>query len=267
MKDTPKTDHSFHIKNIDLNETLQREINLAQTIQMTLLNGDNPSFESGELSGLSLPARLIGGDYYDFYKLKNGCIRIVIGDVMGKGIPAAMLMILTRGAFRSASENTATPGATLTSMNQALYKDLRKLKSFVTLFCADLDPRTGVLTYSSAGHNLPLHVHNKANTVTELPKVKGIMLGGLPDQNYGERQIQLDKLDVVLFYTDGLIDAHNNMNEFFSLATLKEVALKQKDHSALIMQTEIMNSVHQFINNIPQKDDITIVILKLSNNL
>ena len=111
---------SYTIEDVKRKEQmLQREINLARTIQTTLLNGHAPLIEGGEVFGYSIPARLIGGDYYDFYPLVNGKVRIVIGDVMGKGIPAAMLMILTRGAFRTAAESTQSPGKTLTSMNKA----------------------------------------------------------------------------------------------------------------------------------------------------
>jgi phosphoserine phosphatase RsbU/P len=90
-------------------------------------------------------------------------------------------MILTRGAFRTAAESTQSPGKTLTAMNQALYKDLRTLKSFVTLFCADWNPESGVLTYANAGHHLPLFIKGKQQVVKEIPKVKGIMVGGLPN--------------------------------------------------------------------------------------
>ncbi|MDQ0207701.1 PP2C family protein-serine/threonine phosphatase [Alkalicoccobacillus murimartini] len=267
MQRPPETDKQVDTQKENLGKTLQREIDLAKNIQMTLLNGDVPVFDNGQLSGVSVPARLIGGDYFDFYHLKNGCIRIVIGDVMGKGIPAAMLMILTRGAFRSASETTRSPGDTLSSMNQALYKDLRKLKSFVTLFCADLDPSTGVLTYSNAGHNLPIHVQNETETIAELPKATGIMLGGLPNQIYKEQTVQLKKFDVVFFYTDGIIDAHNNQAELFGLSKLMTLLSLYKDQSADMIQNNVLAAVDQFINEMPQKDDITIVILKITNDL
>ena len=94
----------------DLDRTLKREIQIARNIQSTLLNGAKPRIDSGDISGVSVPARLIGGDYFDFYPLSGGRMRMIIGDVMGKGIPAAMLMILTRGAFRSAAVSTASPG-------------------------------------------------------------------------------------------------------------------------------------------------------------
>src|SRR5690606_34804234 len=132
---------------------------------------------------------------------------------MGKGIPAAMLMILTRGAFRSAAESTQGPGETLTAMNQALYEDLRTLKSFVTLFCADWDPKTGIFSYANAGHHPPLFIKGKSNTLRELPKVRGIMVGGLTNQVYKEGSVHLEDLDTIFFYTDGIIEAQNKEGE------------------------------------------------------
>jgi sigma-B regulation protein RsbU (phosphoserine phosphatase) len=141
-----------------IDKWLEREIKVAKNIQTKLLNAANLRINGTEIQGISIPARIIGGDYYDFYRLENGNVRIVIGDVMGKGIPAAMLMILTRGAFRSAAASTSGPAHTLTAINKALYQDLRSLKSFVTLLCTEWNPLTNVLTYASAGHNMPLFI-------------------------------------------------------------------------------------------------------------
>src|SRR5690606_20012518 len=157
----------------NLAKSLEREVKLARNIQMKLLNGSKPVIKNGEVSGISIPARLIGGDYFDFYLLPNGKIRIIIGDVMGKGIPAAMLMILTRGAFRSAAESTQGPAETLTAMNKAIYQDLRVLGSFVTVSCADWDPHAFSLTYATAGHTIPL-VSRLEKGIVEIPETKGV---------------------------------------------------------------------------------------------
>lgn len=248
----------------ELDKTLQREINLAKNIQSTLLNGETPKFEGGEVIGTSVPARLIGGDYYDFYPLMNGKIRIVIGDVMGKGIPAAMLMILTRGAFRSAAESTQGPGETLVAMNNAIYKDLRKLRSFVTLFCADWDPKTRIMAYANAGHNLPLHMSGKSGKVSKLSNTSGIMVGGLPDQNYEEGAILLDEGDTVFFYTDGIVEAQNENGEQYQIERLIDELKEHQDKAAGVLEKCVMESINQFTKDVPQKDDITMVILKVN---
>lgn len=247
-----------------LDRTLQREINLARNIQTSLLNGKTPKIEGGEVIGNSTPARLIGGDYYDFYPLINGKIRIVIGDVMGKGIPAAMLMILTRGAFRSAAESTQSPGETLTAINQAIYQDLRTLRSFVTLFCADWDPKTGIFTYANAGHHLPLFLKGKSHDIIELPKVKGIMVGGLPNQVYKEESVRLEEKDIIFFYTDGITEAQNKDREQFQLERLIQCLLNSSDKSIKEIEKCVIDSINQFTSGVPQKDDITMVLLKIN---
>jgi sigma-B regulation protein RsbU (phosphoserine phosphatase) len=245
----------------ELEQTLRREIHLAKNIQMRLLNGRKPILPNGELTGRSIPARLIGGDYYDFYPLPGGTIRIVIGDVMGKGIPAAMLMILTRGAFRSASATAKSPGETLTAMNQALYEDLRALSSFVTVFCADWNPATNLFTYANAGHTQPLLVKGN-QSVSEIPKNNGVMLGGLPGQTYGENQIELEANDAVFFYTDGIIEAENKQGEQFTRQRLIDLLLKHGDKNVNQLEQTVVDAIQDFTEDLPQKDDITMVIIK-----
>lgn len=260
LRHLPKI-HPGRMPSENMEQTLRREINLARNIQTILLNGEKPKLVSGEVTGASIPARLIGGDYYDFYPLSNGKIRIVIGDVMGKGIPAAMLMILTRGAFRSAAENTASPGETLTSMNNALYKDLRSLRSFVTVFCSDWNSETGTLTYANAGHNLPLFISK--DKVEELPRVPGVMLGGLPNQVYQEGEIRLKQNDYVYFYTDGVVEAQNVEGEPFERKRLIDVLLQSQKKSVNEIEKMVIDAVSSFTKGAPQKDDITMVILKV----
>lgn len=253
------------IESID--KSMQREITLAKNIQVTLLNGQTPEFEGGQVLGTSLPARLIGGDYYDFYPLVNGKLRIVIGDVMGKGIPAAMLMILTRGAFRSAAESTQSPSETIRAMNKALYSDLRKLRSFVTLYCADWDPKTKVLTFANAGHNLPLLIKAKNQTVIPFPKTSGIMVGGLPEQSYEEGTITLEENDTIFFYTDGIIEAQNVNGEQFKIERLIELLKLHQDKQVGAIEQCVMKSITEFTKGTPQRDDITMVLLKVTKDV
>nr|WP_239584481.1 PP2C family protein-serine/threonine phosphatase [Aquibacillus albus] len=245
----------------EINKTLEREIKLARNIQMKLLNGKQPYLENGEVLGVSIPARVIGGDYYDFYVLPDGKLRIVIGDVMGKGIPAAMLMILTRGAFRSAAESTHGPGETLTAMNNAMYNDLRTLGSFVTVFCADWDPKNNTLTYANAGHNIPLTVTSEED-IAEFPKTKGVMIGGLPDQEYSEESLELDDRGFVLFYTDGIVEAQNKDGEMYRMERLCDVLLKSYQSNVKDIKESIVQSLNIFTEGVPQRDDITMVLLK-----
>lgn len=252
---TSSNDHS-------IDERLEREIKLARNIQAKLLNGF-PRINGAEIQGISIPARLIGGDYYDFYRLENGNIRMVIGDVMGKGIPAAMLMILTRGAFRSASESTTSPAETLAAMSKALYQDLRSLKSFVTLFCADWNPITNVLTYASAGHNMPLFVNGKEKKIVDPPKASGVMIGAFSNQVYEEKSVKLEENNVIFFYTDGIVEAENKNREQFKHERLINILLEHSHKSVDAIKKYVVEAIHRFTEGVPPKDDITMVILKI----
>lgn len=244
-------------------KTFQREIQIARNIQTVLLNGSKPRLDSGDISGVSVPARLIGGDYFDFYPLAGGKMRMIIGDVMGKGIPAAMLMILTRGAFRSAAVSTATPGEALTAMNNALYPDLRKLGSFVTVFCADWDPSDMSLTYSNAGHSMPIVL--RSGGVVPIQGAKGVMLGGLPNQTYGEARAELRESDIVFLYTDGIVEARNAAGEMFMLDRLVSVLIECGRLPAEEIEKRVIGAVEAFAEAEPQKDDITMVTLKIGH--
>ncbi len=244
----------------EMDKTLKREINSAKNIQTTLLNGKPPTLSQGEVSGVSIPARIVGGDYYDFCKLPDGKLRMVIGDVMGKGIPAAMLMILTRGAFRSLSQKAKSPSETLTLINQALYEDLRSLRSFVTLLCADWDPVTKKLSYSNAGHNHPLLISNARKY--KFLESKGVMIGGLQNQEYIEYEITMEKDDCLFFYTDGIIEAENSEGEFFGKERLIELLTRRSFSNATEVKETVLNELQSFTYNYYQKDDITMLIFK-----
>lgn len=248
-----------------LEKTLRREIDMAKKIQSHLLNGKVPTIAKGEVMGISLPARVVGGDYFDFYPLSNGNLRIVIGDVMGKGIPAAMLMILTRGAFRSAAESTSGPGETITAMNNALIDDLRLLGAFVTLFCAEWNPNTDTLTCANAGHHQPIIIRGK-KLLQDMPKSEGAMLGGLPVQIYKETVVKLNIDDSVFLYTDGIIEAYNKDSEQYKIERLLGILQNHSDKSVGEIRDRVLSSIQQFTEDLPQKDDITMVVLKIKGD-
>jgi phosphoserine phosphatase RsbU/P len=251
------------LEELPMDHLLMREIHLAQNIQAKLLNANPVTFSTGEIVGTSIPARKVGGDYFDFIELPNGRLRMIIGDVMGKGIPAAMLMILTRGAFRSLAIKAEGPGETLTIMNQALIEDLRALRSFVTLFCADWDPAARTLYFANAGHTAPFF--KKEGGLWDRLNSKGIMIGGLPDQVYQELSIQFEKDSIVLFYTDGITESVNEAGEQFG----QERFLAELNHlnpeSAEDLLEMILEKVEDHTRGQAQKDDLTLLVLNIRN--
>ncbi|SIS43111.1 PP2C family protein-serine/threonine phosphatase [Salimicrobium flavidum] len=238
---------------------LNKEMDDARRIQMSLLSGEPPELFRGSLSGMSLPARLIGGDYFDYLMIDEERIRIVVGDVMGKGIPAAMLMTMLRGSFRTTASYAGGPGETLRKMNEALCDDLKALRSFATLFCADWNVRTNELSFANAGHNPPLYITE--NGISNL-KAKGVMVGALPHQSYEQGSLTLACGEGVLFYTDGITEAENQAGEQFSKERLHSLLHDIKAFSSREIVSKILYSLAQFTNNKPQNDDITMIMLK-----
>jgi serine phosphatase RsbU (regulator of sigma subunit) len=148
-------------------------------------------------------------------------------------------------------------------MNKALFKDLRLLKSFVTLLCADWDPETSTLTYASAGHCMPLHLKSRENEVKVLPKVPGIMVGGIQNQTYKEETVVLENEDTVFFYTDGIIEAVNKQGEQFKHDRLVQTLTMNIDKLVKEIEVSVMKTLHTFTEGTYQKDDITMVVLKI----
>jgi serine phosphatase RsbU (regulator of sigma subunit) len=182
-----------------------------------------------------------------------------IADVMGKGIPAAMLMILTRGAFRSLAQKAKGPSEMLTLMNQALFEDLRSLNSFVTLFCADWDPISKKITYANAGHTPPLLV---SSNNYEFLESKGIMVGGLPNQIYKENEVVMEQDACLFLYTDGIIEAQNSKGEFYKKERLVELLVRIHTLKIEEIKQEVLNEMQMFIQDHYQKDDLTMLIFK-----
>lgn len=251
------------MKSLPLDHVLMREIDTAKNIQLKLLNANPLTFSSGYIVGTSIPARLIGGDYFDYVQLPNGRIRMIIGDVMGKGIPAAMQMILTRGAFRSLAIKAQGPAETLTIMNQALIDDLRALRSFVTVFCADWDENSKTLYFANAGHTLPFYTKD-GNTWSTL-KGKGIMIGGLYDQTYVESSVKLDAGGMVLFYTDGITESINTAGEQYGTGRLLQELNNLNSIAADELQELILEKLQLHTEGEPQRDDLTLLILKIES--
>ncbi len=132
------------------------------------------------------------------------------------------------------------------------------------MFCADWDPSSNILTFANAGHNLPLVVRSDEE-IDILPKTKGIMIGGLPNQLYPEESIHIDDGNIVVFYTDGIVEAANGHGDMYRLDKLQNVLKNNFDQDIKNVETAIVDSIHDFTDGVPQRDDITLVLLKVSN--
>ncbi|HLX59593.1 MAG TPA: GAF domain-containing SpoIIE family protein phosphatase, partial [Ktedonobacteraceae bacterium] len=211
-------------------ERIEQELRVARLIQQTLLPKELPEFPGWQISSYYQPARAVGGDFYDFLYFDDGRLGIVIGDVTDKGVPAALVMATTRSILRSTAHTSITPGKVLEQANNLLCPDIPP-KMFVTCLYAILDPATGRLEFANAGHDLPYRRHG--GSVSEL-RATGMPLGLMPGMYYEEKEITLAAGESILFYSDGLVEAHNSRREMFGFPHLMQLLEGDLDGTPVI---------------------------------
>ncbi len=238
--------------------TLERDLELAAEIQRSFLPGGGPVEEAGfALCAAMTPARAVGGDFYDYFRLGDGRLGLVIGDVSGKGVPAALFMAVTRTLLRAAAlRGGAAPGDFLNEVNRALLGDAAS-PLFVTVFCGVLDPGSGALAYANGGHNPPLLL--RAGGAAEPLRERGLPVGALGEAEYRTAEAVLAPGDVLFLYTDGVTEAMDGRGELFSAARLQE-ALERADRSSPARVIDsVLAAVRRFAAEAPQSDDLTVL--------
>lgn len=200
-------------------ERLEQELRVARLIQQTLLPKELPAITGWGLAATYRPARAVGGDFYDFINLPDGRLGLVIGDVTDKGVPAALLMATTRATLRSAALQFASPGEVLERVNEQLCPEVPP-KMFVTCLYAVLDTVTGRLEFANAGHDLP---YRRSGSQVEELRATGMPLGLMPGMHYEVQVTHVQGGDSILFYTDGIVEAHNPQREMFGFPRLRSL--------------------------------------------
>ena len=241
-------------------ERMEQELRVARLIQQTLLPKELPALPGWDLAAYYQPARAVGGDFYDFIPYEDGRLGLVIGDVTDKGVPAALVMATTRAILRSAALEARTPGKVLEKANEMLYPDIPP-RMFVTCLYAVLDPVTGRLWYANAGHDLPYR--RRDGEVSEL-RATGMPLGLMPGMSYEEKETMLVPGESVLFYSDGIVEAHNKSREMFSFPYLKEVLALSTDKGSNLIDHLLAQLADFTGDGWEQEDDVTLVALQRS---
>ena len=231
---------------------MDREAQEARVIQQALLPKSSPYIPGFVVSGLSVPARAVGGDWYDFIPFPDGRWGLVLADVSGKGTAAALLMSATRGVLRSLAEACCTPGEVLTRLNQLLVDDFPAGK-FVTMVYAVLDPSTRTVIFANAGHLRPLFIDHQGEHF--LDTERGLPLG-LGCGDYSETQITLSEGSKLLFYSDGITEAENATGEEYGLCRLAEHAAKVGSSAV-----SIVDDVRSFSNGSNLRDDASVIFV------
>lgn len=231
---------------------LDRDAEEARAMQQALLPKSSPYIPGFVISGRSVPARAVGGDWYDFIPFPDGRWGIVLADVSGKGTAAALLMSATRGMLRSLAEACCSPREVLTKLNELLVSDFPAGK-FVTMVYAVLDPAARTVVFANAGHLRPLLINGGTEQFLEVER--GLPLG-LVSGDYSETQISLTAGAKLIFYSDGITEATNARDEEYGLCRLAEHAIKP-EASAL----SILDEVQSFSNGSGVRDDASVVFV------
>src|SRR5215204_3223073 len=239
-------------------ERIEQELRVARMIQHTLLPKSAPELGSYHIAAYYRPAREVSGDFYDFLELEDGRLGLVVGDASGKGIPAAMVMANTRSVIRtSAQGGDLAPGQVLAEANEILFPDIPP-NMFVTCFYAILDPESGRLSYANAGHDLP---YVQRNGDAEELRARGVPLGLMPGMSYEEKEVVVDAGESVLFYSDGLVEAHDPEGEMFGFRRLRALVAEHDDEERSLVDF-LLDELHSFTGEgWEQEDDITMVTL------
>lgn len=237
-------------------ERIEQELRTAQAIQRAFLPKDVPVLPGWQIEPYYRPAREVGGDFYDFLLFADGRLGLIIGDVTGKGIPAALVMATVHTMLRTSVQESASPGAVLARVNDLLAAEI-PAGMFVTCFYALLDPRNGRLWYANAGHEPPYR-QNGENAV-EL-WATGMPLGMMPGSCYEEYEAELAPGESLLFYSDGLIEAHNAQHEMFGFERLQKLLAGNTDATSRI--DFLLGELNNFTGvGWEQEDDVTLVAL------
>jgi serine phosphatase RsbU (regulator of sigma subunit)/integral membrane sensor domain MASE1 len=240
-------------------ERLAAEMALARQVQQTILPAAPPRVAGFEFAATCLPAREVGGDFFDFIQDADGRVVMMVGDAVGKGLRAAMYTTETHGLAHAAALEHATPERILTAVNSAIVSARGASPDFVTALCAVLEPADSRLLYASAGHHPPLHVRDGQ---TRSLKLGSVPLGLLADTQYTLHHVDLAPGDTVILYTDGVTEAADVERRMLGLEGLEAVARRRGDASAAELLEAVMAEVRRFVGDVPQSDDITLLVLR-----
>jgi serine phosphatase RsbU (regulator of sigma subunit) len=246
-----------------MRRSIEQELQVARSIQHALLPKGLPQRDGWKISRHYQPAREVGGDFYDFYDLEDGRLGVVVGDATGKGVPAALAMSTTCGMLRLAAQGSSSPpGEMLQRVNEALFANIPP-NMFVTCFYAILDPKTGSLSYANAGHDLPYLWHGDGET--EELRARGMPLGLMSGMSYEEGEASLREEDGVLFYSDGLVEAHDPKEEMFGFPRLRALVAERGAEEERSLGEFLMEELYSFVGEgWEQEDDITLLTLRRS---
>lgn len=249
-------------------ESIKSDLAVAGEIQQAILPKHLPTIDNigdyVDLSATMMPAKEVGGDFYDFFKINDTKLGIVMADVSGKGVPASIFMAVSRTLLRATGARGVASNECLGIVNKLLCNESVD-SMFVTVFYGIYDITTGVLQYTNAGHNPPFVIRKATGKVEMLPFSQDIVAGMFDDVTYTQLDLQLEKGDSLVLFTDGVTEAFNVNGEQFDEEGLEKSLEGQADTSTCDLVKKIVSDVNAFAGEEPQSDDITVMAVKRIN--
>ena len=243
---------------------IEDELAIASTIQQALLPSGklNPSIHSIDIKGLQIPAKFVGGDLYDYY-VRDNKLLFCVGDVSGKGVPAALLMTISHSLFRTVSAREDHPEQIMETLNSSI-SDNNPDIMFITMFLGVMDLSTGTIRYCNAGHNPPIVIRNgQAELLSTEPS---LLLGVEMNARYTANELTLLPGDTLFLYTDGLTEAENIHKELFGERRALETAAISGTLTASEQMERMQQAVHTFVDGAEQSDDLTMLVIRFMGN-
>ena len=243
---------------------IEDELAIASTIQQALLPSGkvNPSIHSIDINGLQIPAKFVGGDLYDYY-VRDNKLLFCVGDVSGKGVPAALLMTISHSMFRTVSAREDHPEQIMETLNSSI-SDNNPDIMFITMFLGVMDLSTGTIRYCNAGHNPPIVIRNgQAELLSTEPS---LLLGVEMNARYTANELTLSPGDTLFLYTDGLTEAENIRKELFGERRALEIAATSGTLTASEQMERMHQAVHTFVDGAEQSDDLTMLVIRFMGN-
>jgi sigma-B regulation protein RsbU (phosphoserine phosphatase) len=257
---------NVHVKQQQLAaELVNKELEVATEIQARFFPQQTPNLEGYELAGCSIPAKDVGGDYYDFIPNPEPCQHgFVVADVTGKGVPASLLMATMRATLRANIQNNPNDIVqALRQVNGDIYRDSPVDKFITSIYC-NLDYESHELSYVNSGHNPPYIVRANDNRIEELDQ-GGVMLGIMEEIDLPKATLSIDKGDILMLFSDGVTEATNPSDELFSEERFEQWLLDHNQLSAEEMKDALLKTLQDYADGSPQSDDITFIIVKRTN--
>ncbi|MEW6535871.1 MAG: PP2C family protein-serine/threonine phosphatase [Candidatus Auribacterota bacterium] len=241
---------------------LDRELKIAHNIQLGLLPKKIPCISGFEFDAEYQPAREIGGDFFDFFRISKHKLGFIIGDVATRGIPAALMMTQIRGMWRALMNTSISPRSVVSRLNYLLHQDFKKMWGmYVSVFCSVVDLKEKVITYTNAGHCYPAVYRASDDSFTEL-KEGGAVLGVSHKTYYREQAFSLMPQDLVVFYTDGITESHTRPDALFGKDTLYAIIRHQAGNAISDIKSSVFAEIDGFLGTSDFHDDKALVLLK-----